>query len=120
MRLAKPEIRSTEYETNPRAECPNDQNAPRAERRHADFGFRVWVIGICFGFRVSSFEFGCGLAASGGRPMNKLLWMLGFCCVLQSALGAEATRPEHDMVYVPAGEFVMGTSEEEARRLARQ
>jgi formylglycine-generating enzyme required for sulfatase activity len=36
-------------------------------------------------------------------------------------MGAEkAAPPEHDMAYIPAGEFVMGTSEEEARRLAQQ
>ncbi|HUT92808.1 MAG TPA: SUMF1/EgtB/PvdO family nonheme iron enzyme [Thermoguttaceae bacterium] len=28
--------------------------------------------------------------------------------------------PEHDMVYVPAGEFVMGTTEDDAQRLAEQ
>ena len=45
--------------------------------------------------------------------------LLGACLVAEAAEEPEQV-PEHDMVYVPAGEFLMGTSEEEARRLAEQ
>jgi len=35
-------------------------------------------------------------------------------------LGGEAATPEHDMIVIPAGPCTLGTSEEEAGRLARQ
>src|SRR3989304_4452017 len=40
--------------------------------------------------------------------------------LLPLAARAAEPRPQHDMVYIPAGEFLMGTSEEEAGRLAEQ
>lgn len=36
------------------------------------------------------------------------------------AAPAAGPPPQHEMIYIPAGEFVMGTTEEEAQRLAEQ
>jgi formylglycine-generating enzyme required for sulfatase activity len=54
-----------------------------------------------------------------------LLPVAGLVLLASTATAAEpprheSARPQHDMVYIPAGEFLMGTSEEEAQRLREQ
>jgi len=40
--------------------------------------------------------------------------------LVPNAARAAGPKPEHQMIYVPAGEFVMGTTEDEAHRLAER
>ena len=52
----------------------------------------------------------------------KLLLIASAVCVILLPLAARAAQAaaDRDMVYIPAGEFLMGTAEAEARRLAEQ
>lgn len=52
----------------------------------------------------------------------KLLLLGSLACLILVPLAARAAQPqdERDMVYIPAGEFLMGTTEAEGKRLAKR
>lgn len=61
------------------------------------------------------------------RPTSKRPWplfpaplLIASVLLLPFPVDAAEPEPQRDMVYIPAGEFVMGTSEEEAQKLAER
>ena len=57
------------------------------------------------------------LSPKNGCVVSLMLRLMSFDCL--PCLAQEPGSPR-DMIYVPAGEFVMGTSEAEAKRLAHE